>query len=68
MILKYNITINEHKKNREKVENIENILINDFIKKYGKDKIINKKCNINFINDNINEVEEIKKYIFEKEK
>jgi hypothetical protein len=64
----YKSTIKDHTEKRQKVENIESILINDFIEKYGKDRIINKKCNQNInLNDKVNEIKEIEKYIYEKE-
>ena len=65
---KYGATIDEHTEKRGKVEKIENTLINHFIEKYGKDKIINKKCNSkNILDNNTNEVDEIKKYVYERE-
>ena len=65
----YGATIVKHTEKRKKVENIENILFNDFIKEYGEDKIINKKYNSkNIFGNNIYEIEEIKKYIFERER
>jgi hypothetical protein len=64
----YNASSNEHMEKRRKVEDIENILINEFTKKYGKENILNKKFSLVYNFDNYaKEVNEIKNYIFEKE-
>jgi len=55
---KYNIESNLHKENRRKVEEIENLLLLRYIKKYGREYILNKKLsNTKYISD------DIKKYV-----
>ena len=63
----YNTTKEKHTEKRQNVEEIESKLINEFLKKYGINRILNKSNGIERFNGNNNQIEEIKKYIFEKE-
>jgi hypothetical protein len=56
----YEIEMNLHKNNRIKVEEIENLLISEYIKKYDRKKILNKKYT-----PNKHYSDEIKKYVYE---
>ena len=65
----YNISKEEHSKKRKHVEDIEKILLEEFVKKFGKDRIINKIIGFRNIPSKkfFQEIEDIMKFIFQKE-